>query len=236
LSVSTHKALDVAAIRKDFPILETGIAYLDSANTSQRPRQVTGAMLDYFEQFNSNIHRAAYHIAEEATLRYEATREKVRDVKWMLRAMEQFEEDLTILYPGLKHAFWLRGHLLHEPGLGVTVRELNGLPDDLAESIGRMHHDTIVVRLVRLLKSGVESGAFRPIDARASAVAILGIMLLFLRLQPREYGQFTRAQMIDQVLDYYAAGLRPEVAATPFRAEPIGQSTSRPSALTGRRN
>ena len=69
---------DVAAIRKDFPIFETGIAYLDSANTSQRPRQVTRAMLDYFEKFNSNIHRAAYRIAEEATERYEATREKVR--------------------------------------------------------------------------------------------------------------------------------------------------------------
>src|SRR5215831_11746076 len=69
---------DVATIREDFPIFDTGIAYLDSANTSQRPRQVTGAMLDYFEKFNSNIHRAAYHIAEEATERYEATREKIR--------------------------------------------------------------------------------------------------------------------------------------------------------------
>jgi cysteine desulfurase/selenocysteine lyase len=72
------KTLDVAAIRKDFPIFETGIAYLDSANTSQRPRQVTSAMMEYFEKFNSNIHRAAYRIAEEATIRYEATREKVR--------------------------------------------------------------------------------------------------------------------------------------------------------------
>ncbi|HEX9098134.1 MAG TPA: SufS family cysteine desulfurase [Candidatus Dormibacteraeota bacterium] len=70
--------LDAAEIRKDFPIFETGIAYLDSANTSQRPRQVTGAMMDYFEHFNSNTHRAAYHIAEVATDRYEGTREKVR--------------------------------------------------------------------------------------------------------------------------------------------------------------
>ncbi|HEY8854049.1 MAG TPA: aminotransferase class V-fold PLP-dependent enzyme, partial [Candidatus Dormibacteraeota bacterium] len=75
---SRGSRLDVAAIRRDFPILETGIAYLDSANTSQRPHQVTGAMLEYFEKFNSNIHRAAYHIAEEATERYEGTREKVR--------------------------------------------------------------------------------------------------------------------------------------------------------------
>ena len=65
------KTFDVATIRKDFPIFETGIAYLDSANTSQRPRQVTGAMMEYFEKFNSNIHRAAYHIAEEATEHYE---------------------------------------------------------------------------------------------------------------------------------------------------------------------
>jgi cysteine desulfurase/selenocysteine lyase len=72
------RTIDVAAIRKDFPIFETGIAYLDSANTSQRPRQVTGAMMEYFEKYNSNIHRAAYRIAEEATVRYEATREKVR--------------------------------------------------------------------------------------------------------------------------------------------------------------
>src|ERR1700694_2119044 len=75
---SRDSRLDVAAIRRYFPILETGIVYLDSANTSQRPRQVTGAMMDYFERINSNIHRAAYHIAEEATDRYEGTREKVR--------------------------------------------------------------------------------------------------------------------------------------------------------------
>jgi len=74
------KTFDVATIRKDFPIFETGIAYLDSANTSQRPRQVTGAMMEYFEKFNSNIHRGAYHIAEEATAHYEATRAKVREL------------------------------------------------------------------------------------------------------------------------------------------------------------
>jgi len=73
------KTFDVTTIRNDFPIFKTGIAYLDSANTSQRPRQVTGAMMEYFETFNSNIHRAAYRIAEEATERYEGTREKVRD-------------------------------------------------------------------------------------------------------------------------------------------------------------
>src|SRR5882672_1751046 len=76
--IMATRTFDVTALRKDFPIFETGIAYLDSANTSQRPRQVTGAMMDYFERYNSNIHRAAYRIAEEATEHYELTREKVR--------------------------------------------------------------------------------------------------------------------------------------------------------------
>jgi phytoene dehydrogenase-like protein len=50
--------------------------------------------------------------------------EKVLDVKWMLRALEQFEQDLTIMYPGLEHAFWRRRHLVHEPGLGVIQKPM----------------------------------------------------------------------------------------------------------------
>ena len=69
---------DAAKVRKDFPIFETGIAYLDSANTSQKPRAVIATLDDYYSRYNSNIHRAAYKIAEEATERYEGTREKVR--------------------------------------------------------------------------------------------------------------------------------------------------------------
>ena len=77
-SGATRRALDVDAVRADFPFFETGVVYLDSANTSQRPRQVLGAMTEYFTKFNANIHRAPYRISEEATARYEATRDKVR--------------------------------------------------------------------------------------------------------------------------------------------------------------
>jgi len=68
----------VAAIRRDFPIFETGVAYLDSANTSQKPRQVVDAMTEYLTEYTSNIHRAAYAFAEKATERYEGARERVR--------------------------------------------------------------------------------------------------------------------------------------------------------------
>ena len=77
-SSSSTETLDVESVRRDFPIFETGIAYLDSANTSQRPRQVTQAMNEYFTRYNSNILRAAYSISETATARFEGSREKVR--------------------------------------------------------------------------------------------------------------------------------------------------------------
>src|SRR2546430_12224643 len=70
--------LDVKAVRRDFPFLQTGVAYLDSANTSQRPRRVIEAMEAYYNEFNANIHRGAYRASEMSTERYEAARDKLR--------------------------------------------------------------------------------------------------------------------------------------------------------------
>ena len=72
--------LDVARIRKDFPILERTVRdgqpliYLDSANTSQKPRQVLDALADFYERHNANIHRATHQLGEEATAAYEGAR------------------------------------------------------------------------------------------------------------------------------------------------------------------
>ena len=74
--------LDVARIRKDFPILDRTVrggkplAYLDSANTSQKPRQVIDALTDFYERHNANIHRATQELGEEATAAYEGARIK----------------------------------------------------------------------------------------------------------------------------------------------------------------
>jgi len=79
----TPTGLDVYKIRQDFPIfsrkLKNGkpVAYLDSAATSQRPRQVVEAMEKYFFECNANIHRGVYQISEEATAAYESARQKV---------------------------------------------------------------------------------------------------------------------------------------------------------------
>ena len=75
--------LDVARVRKDFPILDRQVRggkpliYLDSANTSQKPRQVIDAISGFYERHNANIHRATHELGEEATAAYEGARVKV---------------------------------------------------------------------------------------------------------------------------------------------------------------
>ncbi len=75
--------LDVARIRKDFPILERqvrggqSLIYLDSANTSQKPRQVIDAISGFYERHNANIHRATHQLGEVATAAYEGARVKL---------------------------------------------------------------------------------------------------------------------------------------------------------------
>ena len=75
--------LDVARVRKDFPILDRQVrdgkplTYLDSANTSQKPRQVIDTISGFYERHNANIHRATHQLGEEATEAYEGARTKV---------------------------------------------------------------------------------------------------------------------------------------------------------------
>ena len=74
--------LDVAAVKKDFPILDVEVhgrrlVYLDSASSSQKPQSVLDTMTEMYETTYANVHRGVYAIAEEATARMEAARAKV---------------------------------------------------------------------------------------------------------------------------------------------------------------
>ena len=82
---ATAKKLDARAIRADFPIFEQLIhgkplAYLDSANSSQKPRQVLEAMTSFYETSYANVHRAVHVLGERATAGLEGAREKVREL------------------------------------------------------------------------------------------------------------------------------------------------------------
>ena len=74
--------LDVKRIRQDFPILnrkvhDKPLVYLDNAATTQKPRQVIEALVNYYSRYNANIHRGIHALAEEATAAYEAVREQM---------------------------------------------------------------------------------------------------------------------------------------------------------------
>ncbi|MDT2831870.1 cysteine desulfurase [Vagococcus carniphilus] len=70
-------------IKQDFPILfqevnDEPLVYLDSAATSQKPKQVIDSLVHYYEHDNANVHRGVHTLADRATTKYEASREKVR--------------------------------------------------------------------------------------------------------------------------------------------------------------
>jgi cysteine desulfurase / selenocysteine lyase len=69
-------------LRNDFPIFKKKIngnelVYLDNASTTQKPYSVIDSITDFYSNYNSNIHRAVYQLAEEATNMYEQTRQKI---------------------------------------------------------------------------------------------------------------------------------------------------------------
>lgn len=76
-------AIDIATIRKDFPILQREVngkplVYLDNAATSQTPQQVIEVIVDYYQNYNANIHRGVHSLSQEATDKYELARQKIQ--------------------------------------------------------------------------------------------------------------------------------------------------------------
>jgi cysteine desulfurase/selenocysteine lyase len=79
----THKELDVTSIRQQFPVLSREVkgrplVYLDNAATSQKPKVVIDALVNYYTIYNANIHRGIHTLAEEATAAFETTRDAVQ--------------------------------------------------------------------------------------------------------------------------------------------------------------
>jgi len=77
--------LQVERVREEFPLLrrrigEHPLVYLDSAATSQKPRRVIEAVRDFYERYNSNVHRGVHRLSQEATAAYEGAREAIRSL------------------------------------------------------------------------------------------------------------------------------------------------------------
>src|SRR4051812_25619641 len=83
MAVASTTKLDAERLRADFRVFDElvngkPVAYLDSASSTQKPRQVLDAMREFYEHSYANVHRGVYTLAERATAGYEGAREKVR--------------------------------------------------------------------------------------------------------------------------------------------------------------
>jgi len=82
-SATIQKEYDVYSVRKHFPILDREVknkplVYFDNAATTQKPKVVIDALVEYYSRFNANIHRGIHSLAEEATAAFEATRDTAK--------------------------------------------------------------------------------------------------------------------------------------------------------------
>jgi cysteine desulfurase/selenocysteine lyase len=163
--------LDPAAVRGDFPILEREVhgrplVYLDSANTSQKPRQVLDAMDDYYRRHNANVHRAVHTLSEEATHLFEQARGKVARFAGASERATVFTKNASEAINLVAYAWGLRN--LQE-GDEVLVTEME-------------HHSNLVPwQLVARLTG-----------ARVRAVPVTGDHLLDLDALDRLLGERTR--------------------------------------------
>jgi cysteine desulfurase / selenocysteine lyase len=139
-------ALDVAVLKKDFPLLDQQmhgrrLVYLDSASSSQKPRPVLEAMQDELETTYANVHRGVYAIAEESTRRYEEARAKVaRFVGGRSTREIVFTKNVTEAINLVAYA-WGRANL--QPGDAVLLTEME-------------HHANIVPWLQLKAERGIE--------------------------------------------------------------------------------
>ncbi|WP_101295101.1 bifunctional cysteine desulfurase/selenocysteine lyase SufS [Halegenticoccus soli] len=96
MSTQEQYPIDVEAVREDFPILRRKVGgdvttpgegpddtkplvYLDNAATSQTPKQVVEAIVDYYYGYNSNVHRGIHHLSQEASVAYEEAHDRVAE-------------------------------------------------------------------------------------------------------------------------------------------------------------
>jgi cysteine desulfurase/selenocysteine lyase len=81
--LTIETSFDVQAVRRHFPALGREVkgkplVYLDNAATTQKPQVVIDALVNYYSNYNANIHRGIHTLAEEATAAFEATRDAIR--------------------------------------------------------------------------------------------------------------------------------------------------------------
>jgi cysteine desulfurase/selenocysteine lyase len=178
MAVEARAKLDARKLRADFPILQQEIngkplAYLDSAVTAQKPRQVLDAMTQFYETSYGNVHRGVYTLAERSTEAFEGARERIaRFVNAPSSRELIFTRNAT---EGLNLVAYAYGLARLQPGDAVVVTELE-------------HHSNFVpwqyvakrtgadFRMIRLTDSGELD--LDGLDAVADGVKVVAVNLV----------------------------------------------------------
>jgi len=113
-------------LRNDFPIFKKKIngkdlVYLDNASTTQKPYSVIESITDFYSNYNSNIHRAVYQLAEEATELYEQSRKKIANFINVRPEEIIFTRNTTESINLIAHS-WARSNL--KKGDVITITEI----------------------------------------------------------------------------------------------------------------
>ena len=158
LAVNTVESrFDVEKVRADFPILHQQVngqplVYLDNAATTQKPNAVIDAISDYYRNDNSNVHRGAHALADRATVKFEAAREKVAR---FLNA------------PAAKQVIWTRGTTESVNLVAASWGKDNLQPGDSILVSAMEHHSNIVPWQLIAQATGAKVEAI-PVDANGS--------------------------------------------------------------------
>jgi cysteine desulfurase/selenocysteine lyase len=129
--ISEAGALNMNEIRKDFPILKTGIIYLDNTASSLTPEPVLARMLEFYRGYRSNVERGIHRLSQKASEEYENARSKVADFinansSSEIVMLSNTTEGINLVARGLK---WKKGDkivtsvLEHHSNFIVWLRE-----------------------------------------------------------------------------------------------------------------
>jgi cysteine desulfurase/selenocysteine lyase len=186
-------------LRNDFPIFKKKIngkdlVYLDNASTTQKPYSVINSITDFYSNYNSNIHRAVYQLAEEATELYEQSRKKIANFINVRPEEIIFTRNTTESINLIAHS-WARSNLKKDDVIAITEIE---------------HHSNIVPWQIlcqeigtRLEYVGIDESGFLDIEYLIELISSRKVKLVSISHMSNVLGTIVPIERIDKIAHQY---------------------------------
>jgi cysteine desulfurase/selenocysteine lyase len=187
---------DVGAVRRDFPILEKGVIYLDNAASSLTPEQVVLKEMEFYREYRANVERGVHRFSQRASEEYETAHETIADfvgapgrenlamvrntteaINLVANAVDWEKRDkivTTVIEHHSNYITWLRVAQRHGCGVTVVRSNLEGI-FDLADFEAAIDDET---RLVAVTHVSNVLGCILPVKEIASIAHEHGALML----------------------------------------------------------